>query len=612
MKHASARPVIDVDSCEGRAAGCVRTPAGFEVVEPWGAYVLPEVEIKEGWYRLSFGDGPGAIHLELYDAGAFRHIELEALAGRPAYVRLSDGRYTPSVRVGARPGVYRLQGARLEPLPLSARYRLLAGRLFQALRSGMSFRRLVQLLRLATSRRGTYGVSATAAAAADTLGVLGRGDRTFDWSQLNAGERLARLKPKVLFLVESADGGGVLPALLDGQLYRNFTTDASQAHDFVVVVDPAEQLSPDALLLFAEYVNRNPLKQIVIADRWVDGQPTARVAWDPLLYHAGLPTPYARARTAEPKADFTNQTHFGQIGIPVAYAEKGKSKLQDYGQGHPRAWRKKPACSIIIPTRDRPDLLAGCLAGLFEHTDWPHEVIVVDNGSRLQETFALFDNYMSRGLKVLRADIPFNFSTLCNLGAAEARHDYLLFLNNDVELHEAGWLAEMMAYAVDAEIGAVGACLLYGDGRLQHGGVMLGLTELCGHLWRGASAEMQASEERLMYSGVRDAVTGACLLVEKAKFNTVNGFDALAFPVTLNDVDLCLKLRERGFHNVYAAKAIAYHLEGESRGEDHSTEKRSRRHAELSAFYEKWKALIDSDNGLPPCVSRSTERFQYR
>lgn len=596
---------IDFLSAPGEAAGARPGRGGFTVDAPWGEYRLGEIELPEGWYHFHT-DGAGVV-ATLYDHSRFNLIELQGRNGLPAFVRLSGGRYDLSVVPGARPGFHAMTYATLSRLSPWRRARLLAGRFVQALRQGVPPARIAALMRLALSRR-TYGLRAAGAEAEVGLGVLSAADRARDLSDAAGGDyrrRLDAVASGPRFLVRGRDGEGLPAALLSAQVYRNHTLDPAAVHDFIVTVAPGETLTPDALLLLAEHIRRNPQTRVIAADAWIDGVPTARVAWDPLLYSDGPPTPFAHARHASSVATFANQAAFSLLAVPVASA----ARADEAADAVPEAPASRPPCSIIIPTRDRADLLAACLGGLFEHTAWPHEVIVVDNGSVEPETFALFETYAAKGLKVVRADMPFNFSILCNLGADAAAHDYLLFLNNDVVLHRSDWLERMMAFAVLPESGAVGARLLYGDGRLQHGGIVLGLTQICGHPWRGLPRAAQDREPRLRRSSLRCAVTAACLCVSRRKFEAVGGFDVERFPVTLNDVDLCLKLQAAGGFNIYCAAAEAYHLEGESRGADEDAVKVARRAKELFAFSNKWEV---SDSWLPPSLSRAGEQCAPR
>ncbi len=599
---------IDLLSLPGEAAGARPGRGGFTVDVPWGEWRPSEVALNEGWYEFR-ADGSGTV-LILHDRSRYNLIELEARRSAPAYVRLSGGLYDVSLLPGARPGFYPCGLLQIRPLAAVERARLLTGRLVQALRTGVSWARIRTLIHLALSNR-TYGLRAAGVDASPGVGVLSAAGRMRDLGDIELGEyarRLMSVSEGPIFLVRGMAGAAPNSDRLNTQVYGRFTLDPREPHDFVLIQADGEVLTPDALLLFAEEIVRRPQADVVVADTWVDGVPTARVAWDPLLYTGGIPTPFVHRRDVPPRATFANEGRFSIVEVPLAASSEAWA-YADYAIAVPA---DRPACSIIIPTRDRADLLAACLEGLFDNTPWPHEVIVVDNGSTEAETFALFEQYAERGLKIVRADIPFNFSTLCNLGVEAAVHDYLVFLNNDVVLYRPDWLERMIAIAVQPWAGAVGARLLYADGRLQHGGVMLGLTQLCGHLWRGMPRAAQDVEPRLRHNSLRSAVTAASLCVSRQKFESVGGYDSEHFPVTLNDVDLCLKLMDKGWFNIYCATAEAYHLEGESRGEDDQPEKIRRRRQELRAFAERAWKWVRNDRFLPSCASRAQEIFRLR
>lgn len=591
--------LINLLSIVGNAAGAFPGAGGFVVEVPWGEYQLGNITLKGGWYELR-AECQGVV-LRLYDRKRFSIIDMQAKSGGPAYVRLSEGQYDMTLLPGARPGRHEIALAEFRVLPLWRRLNLLAGRLFHAINTGVSLSRILKFVRLAVSRQ-TYGLRAAPDMGSETvLGVLTSADLRRDKACNLAGDysrRLNLVKAGPCFLITEKHGRPLPLSVIKTQVYQRYTIDPEAPHDFVVVVANGDILTPDALLLFAEHILRHPKARIIVADKWISGVPTARIAWDPLLYNEQLPTVFAYRRGQSPVADFKNRHDFSIIGLAVASTETADQYVEQ--QFMPPADR--PPATIVIPTRDRAELLKTCLQGLFENTNWPHEVIIVDNGSVEPETFALFDAYISNGLRVVRDDGPFNFSRLCNLGAGVARTEYLVFLNNDVIVDDKKWLEKLMTFAALPHAGAVGARLVYADGSLQHGGVMLGLTQLCGHLWRTLPRDLQATVPQITCSSLRSAVTAACLCVRRSLFESVGGFDADLFPVTLNDVDLCLKIQAAGYFNIYCASAEAFHLEGVSRGDDLSPEKQIRRMHELEAFEWKW------GNAPDPWMSRGVTR----
>lgn len=219
--------------------------------------------------------------------------------------------------------------------------------------------------------------------------------------------------------------------------------------------------------------------------------------------------------------------------------------------------------SIIIPFKDRPELLRNCLRSLNAGASRRFEIILVDNGSTQPRTRRLLDRYSARASVQVVADPgAFNFSRLCNLGASRASGDYLLFLNNDTEVLDRDWLEQLMHIAGDPKVGVAGATLLYPDRTIQHAGLFQRRDGVWVHPHRG-EAEGASSELRL--PRCVPAVTAACLMMRRDLFQTLGGFDE-CFPVMYNDVDLCARVRQRGLQVVVTPHARLFHYESLSRG----------------------------------------------
>ena len=231
----------------------------------------------------------------------------------------------------------------------------------------------------------------------------------------------------------------------------------------------------------------------------------------------------------------------------------------------PKHW----SCSIIIPTRDRSDLLERCLETVWATTASARsdgcelEILVVDNGSLESETQALLKRWRER-IQVLQSDEPFNWSRLNNKAAAIAKGELLLFLNNDIEAIGQGWFEAMAAQAMRPRVGAVGALLLYPDGTIQHGGVVLGLNHAVDHAYRNLRPNHAVHRGRSRLLSGWGAVTGACLMLRKELLVRVGGLDE-GLPVEYNDVDLCLRLTQLGYHCVMPPEAVLMHYECQSR-----------------------------------------------
>ncbi|MBE7244567.1 MAG: glycosyltransferase, partial [Actinomycetospora chiangmaiensis] len=226
-----------------------------------------------------------------------------------------------------------------------------------------------------------------------------------------------------------------------------------------------------------------------------------------------------------------------------------------------------PLASVIVPTRDRLDLLSPCLDSLRACTDWPSlEILVCDNDSREPGTLAYLVELEREGRgHVVPCPGPFNFAAMNNAAAARARGRLLVFVNNDVEAFRPDWLFRMAREALRPDVGAVGAKLLDGEGRIQHGGIVLGTGGLVTHGHRHFPGDAPGYRAALRATHRVSAVTAACLVVEAQKFRAVGGFDDAAFAVDFNDVDLCLRLGARGWRTLWTPRARLAHLESVSR-----------------------------------------------
>ncbi|WP_255010039.1 glycosyltransferase family 2 protein [Cyanobium sp. ATX 6F1] len=269
------------------------------------------------------------------------------------------------------------------------------------------------------------------------------------------------------------------------------------------------------------------------------------------------PAPYATAL-----AD-----HLGRCGEGPVHVEPGPATGFRLTWPVPRALR----LSVVVLTRDRPDLLEQCLHGVeASKGGLDLEWLVVDNGSRLEATAALLRHWRQRPgsrFRVRSLDQPFNWSLLNNRAAAEASGELLLFLNNDV-LVPAGvdqdWLKILAGQALRPAIGCVGARLLYPDGTIQHAGLLPLMGAGCEHPYRGLPLERAPHRGRLHQLTGWPAVTGACLMLRRGLFQAVGGFDP-ALPVEGNDVDFCLRLGRAGYRHVVCPEATLLHLEAASR-----------------------------------------------
>ena len=266
-----------------------------------------------------------------------------------------------------------------------------------------------------------------------------------------------------------------------------------------------------------------------------------------------------------------------------------------------------PLVSVIIPTRDQVVLLKRCLTSLRENTDYaPIEIVIVDNGSREPETHALFrDLSQNPSVQILTDTDEFNFSRLINQGARAARGEILALMNNDVETEKTGWLREMVSHAIRPEVGAVGARLWYPDGRLQHAGVVLGLHGVASHAFQRFPPQPIAPMHRtFVLSQNYSAVTAACMVLRKAVFDDLGGFDE-NLPNNFNDVDFCLRLRERGWQVIWTPYADLIHHESASRGRDSGLAERTLWSSEAAEMQKRWGEQLQRDPFYNPNLSHS-------
>lgn len=271
-----------------------------------------------------------------------------------------------------------------------------------------------------------------------------------------------------------------------------------------------------------------------------------------------------------------------------------------------------PHVSIVIPTRNQVALLRTCIEGVLD-SDYPSfDVTVIDNGSDETETLAYLAQLKARGIRVVRDPGEFNYAAMHNRTVGSLAGPLLCFLNNDVEVIDRSWLRNLAAHAPRGDVGAVGALLLYPDRTVQHAGIVLGLGGGAGHAHRFQDAHATGYFQRVKLPQFASAVTAACLVVEKAKFEAVGGFDAETFAVAFNDVDLCLKLNERGWRSFYEPRAVLIHHESKSRGLDKRGAKKRRFAGELSALKQRWGTDVTVDPYHHPELSPFCEQFVVR
>lgn len=275
-----------------------------------------------------------------------------------------------------------------------------------------------------------------------------------------------------------------------------------------------------------------------------------------------------------------------------------------------------PLVSIVIPFKDKPELLDSCLNSILNRSSYQNfEIIGISNNSDEALTFARmqhFANVDSR-IRFVEKNTPFNFSAICNYGVEQAQGEYLLLLNNDIEIISPDWIEQMLQNAQRPEIGVVGGKLLYPDGRIQHAGVVAGMVGAAGHPHKFFPDNHIGYHGRLHMAYNVSAITGAMMMMKTSKFKEVGGFDEENLAVAYNDIDLCLKLIKKGYYNLFTPHAKATHHESISRGYEDTDEKMQRLLKEQRHFLDTWSDFLASgDPFYNPNLSLKNERFSMK
>ena len=386
------------------------------------------------------------------------------------------------------------------------------------------------------------------------------------------------------------------------------------------VIAAGDVLVPTALATLVEQAHRHPRRRVFYGDA-VDAGPTGRrpaflPGWSPRL-QAALPYLAAPVFVRDPHALEPAAREAMAIpgALPAGFAPDEVMALRRVLVEREAAQSKPPpppppppagtraAASVIIPTKDHPDLLRRAIAAIRARTAGAVEIVVVDNASTTPEAIAhLAELRAAPDVRVVDSPGAFNFSRICNDAAAVAGGEILVFLNDDTEVKSDGWLDRLCAHANDPGLGAIGARLTYPDGRLQHVGVLLGMGGSAGHFGAPAPADDAgwASRNRAVHEV--SAITGACLAIARQKFEAVGGFDAEHLPIELSDIDLCLKLNARGWQTIVDPAVHIMHEESASRGG--ATLRRLAVHdRERAVFLQRWRHMLRDDPFFHPGLS---------
>ena len=350
-----------------------------------------------------------------------------------------------------------------------------------------------------------------------------------------------------------------------------------------------------------------------VALRVTEGIPASRVCHIPrVLYHwRAIPGSTALSLDEKSYVDESAKKmlmdHFDRLGQETVIAP-----VEGGHWGVKYRLRKKPLVTIIIPTRNQVALLRRCIESIVTRTDYsPYELLVIDNQSTEKSAKTYLKELGRSGTQVLPYAKPFNYSAINNFAGQKARGEVICFLNNDMEVIAPNWLEDMVSHAARPDIGAVGAKLLFPDGSLQHTGIVLGLGGPAGHVLYKFNGNTGGYYNRARLLCNYTAVTAACMVLRKSVFQEAGGFDDEHLPVSYNDVDLCIRIQQLGYRNLYMPFAQFYHHESASRGADNVEQNRDRALSEIEYMWNRWGQLLLHDPGYNPNLSLEREDYSF-
>lgn len=260
----------------------------------------------------------------------------------------------------------------------------------------------------------------------------------------------------------------------------------------------------------------------------------------------------------------------------------------------------EPFVSVIIPNKDETESLKKCLDSIRKKTAYKnYEIIIVENNSEKRETFDFYKKIASDRIKIITWEHEFNYSAINNYGVRHSRGDYLLFLNNDVEIINEGWMSEMLAHCQRKEVGIVGAKLYYPDNTIQHAGIVVGIGGVAGSMFVGLPRAYSGYLHKASIQMDLSAVTAACMLVKRSVYEQAGGLEE-RLAVAFNDVDFCLRVREQGHLVVYTPYAELYHYESKTRGAEDTKEKVRRFQSEIEYMRGRWIDILKEGD---PCYN---------
>lgn len=429
------------------------------------------------------------------------------------------------------------------------------------------------------------------------------------------------------------------PRLSSNSLFFN-PFETSRSKKYLVVIEEGTTIAKNALSDLSEIIRAHPSAELIYTDDDYINQsgerhsPHFKPDWNPDLFYScnyigntyiinskvfddinhkddyQKLSPYQFLFELTKNIDKKNILHLSKISFHKAEHQKTKNSKVNFNKVIYPIAKLDNKVSIIIPTKDKLNLLKRCINSIINKSTYKnYEIIIINNNSIEKTTLDYLLNIVYHpNISVINYKDSFNFSAMNNYAATQAKGEFLLLLNNDTEVITEDWLDELLRYAVHPEVGCVGAKLLYSDNTIQHAGVVLGINGIAGHAHRGLSNESHGYHNRLKLAQNFSAVTAACLMVRKEIYHQVDGLtESLA--ISMNDVDFCLKVQELGYRNIWTPDVLLYHHESQSRGTEKNAVVKKITSKEVRYMKRKWCYFLRNDPAYNPNLTRVSENF---
>jgi glycosyltransferase involved in cell wall biosynthesis len=448
-------------------------------------------------------------------------------------------------------------------------------------------------------------------ATGEYVALLDHDDELTEDALYHVARAIAAHEPDVLY----SDEDLVAPAgrFLDAHLKPDYASDLLLAHNYITHLLVARRALMEAIGGFRDHFNGAQDYDLLLrlTERAASIAHIRRV-----LYHwRSIRTSTSRKAGSKPYA-----ADAGRLALTEALARRGiKADVEHGNLPHYYRVRRqlidRPLVSVVIPFRDRPELLEVCVRAILTRSTYTNlEIIGADNDSAEPRTHAVMDALTTRDARVRFVSIggPFNYSRINNTAARQAKGAHIVLMNNDIEIITPGWVEALLAHSQRPEVGAVGAKLYYADRRIQHAGIIVGIGGFAGHAHRHLESTRNGYMNRLRVAHNVSAVTAALMMTKRDLFLAAGGLNEANLGTALNDVDFCLRLRERGLLNVFTPECEAVHHESASRGYEDTPEKQRRFETEVAWFQQRHRSVLDQgDPYYNPGLHIHYEDFRY-